>query len=110
MNGNAVVDMPGLPVNSTAKERSHILATYAVRLLNAKISNLSAGALFAQVHNKASAVANADVPLFTVPIPALGFAELSGFTCSAGCVLALSTASDSYADPGANGWFYGEVA
>lgn len=109
MNAKRTFDAPGVPAFSTAKERNHKLRQAPGRLLQVDASNLSAGDLFLQVHNTLTTLAGGEVPLFTVPIPALGFGTITNKQCTVGITVALSTAADSYTDPGAVGWFYGET-
>jgi hypothetical protein len=94
--------------SSAAQANTGVLRAARTRLRNAKCSNLGAAVAYLQLHNKATALAGGEVPLFVVPIPANGFGSLDNFSLPLGCIIALSSTAATYTAY-ANGWFYVEI-
>ena len=100
--------------NSNALSAYKLLAAAGVNATNLKssagrvygwgLANLSAGWRFVKIYNKASSpVVGTDVPLFTIPIPPGGTAEMAatiGVYCSAGIGIGVTT-GHADADTGA---------
>jgi hypothetical protein len=95
-------------ISPAVQANTGLLRAGRTRLLNVKCTNNGAAAAFLQVHNKASALAGGETPLFFVTIGAGGFASLEKFFLSLGCICALSSTGPTYTAY-ANGWFYVEI-
>lgn len=98
---------PGDRVFSSVLENQHTIATNGGRLLQLKVSN-TGPTQFIQLHDKAGAVVNGDVPLYVFPIPAMGTAFLSEIGFVNGIVVCNSTTAATATLGGANCWFYAE--
>lgn len=107
MNTISTLNLPGNVHFSTAAENQHLLKSAAGRLLQVKVAN-SGPAQFLQLHDKAGAVVNGDIPRFTVPLPALGFAEITDMTFGNGIQVCNSTTFATATLGAADCWFYGE--
>jgi hypothetical protein len=102
----------GKRYTSDAKENTALLRTEAGRLMNLKASNLSGTDLFLQIHDRKTALAGGgtEVPIFSVPLRALGYYDVEGFSCATGVVVAVSTTDFTYTAPGAaSACFYAET-
>ncbi len=101
---------PGTRVRSAAKENTKTIRATAGRLLRLDASNLGVEDVFLQLHDKATAVANADVPAFTMFMPAKAIRSITDHKLTNGLQVALSSTSDTYtAVATAAGWFYAET-
>lgn len=110
MNAQQNFRILGEPSHSLVLENQRLLRSVKGRLLDVKASNHSTTARYLQLHDTIAALVDAEVPLFSVPIPALGFVNLHDFTFGTGITVAISGLPDLYlAVVTPCGWFYAET-
>ena len=97
----------GTQTKSTALEKQHLIAASPATLVSVLATNTGAADAWLQIHDKATAAANADVPVLPIFIAAGGTVALdTPVKCLVGIQVALSSTPGSYTALGSDvAWF-----